>query len=119
MSSRLPMGVATIYNAAVMAMPRSPLSSLSNVNINMRTLMRWLVLSSALVLSACETVPERGVPTPPGEPDRTETAIKAEAAGDYVVAAREYERLAEAARPPQKQQYQLNAAEALIKGGWL
>lgn len=75
-----------------------------------------LVAAVALLLIGCETQPvaptkvERRPPAP-------ETAARAEAAGEYVVAAREYERLAQIAEPPLKQRYLLSAAEALIKGG--
>lgn len=48
-----------------------------------------------------------------------ETAIRAESAGEYVVAAREYALLAAIAPPPQKQDYQLKAADALLKAGQL
>ena len=70
----------------------------------------------ALLLIGCETLPvattrvEQAPPTP-------ETAARAEVTGEYVIAAREYERLAQTAEPPLKQQYLLSAAEALIKGG--
>jgi outer membrane PBP1 activator LpoA protein len=72
------------------------------------------VAALALMLIGCETVTttriEHGPPTP-------EAAARAEVTGEYVIAAREYERLAQEAEPPLKQQYLLSAAEALVKGG--
>lgn len=53
------------------------------------------------------------------EPASVETAERAKNSGEYVVAARQFEQLAETAHPPQKQTYLLNAVESLIKGGWL
>ena len=50
------------------------------------------------------------------EPAAVEAALKAEQAGEYVVAAREYERLARIAPVPQRQHFQLKSVEALIKG---
>jgi len=64
----------------------------------------------AALLHGCETVPVPAVPAP----DRA-AAEQAERRGEYVVAAREYERAARAARAPQKQLLQLRAVEALIK----
>jgi outer membrane PBP1 activator LpoA protein len=72
----------------------------------------WPVLF-VLLLHACETVP----PRPPEPPVSTAAAEQAERRGEYAAAAREYERLAGRVKPPQRQQLQLRAVEALIKGG--
>lgn len=79
----------------------------------------WIAL---FVLSACQTVPSErrasGLPPaatlPPGD---LATAKKAEDAGEYVVAAREYRRLAQTAGAPQRQDYAMKAVEALLKAG--
>ncbi len=73
-----------------------------------------LVLIGLLALPSCQVAP----PTErPGlESAALETALKAEQAGEYVVASREYERLARLAAAPQRQHFQLKAVEALIKG---
>lgn len=66
-----------------------------------------------LLLHGCETVPA------PAEapPVSTAAAEQAERRGEYVLAAREYERLARSAKSPQKQSFQLRGVEALIKAG--
>ncbi len=71
----------------------------------------------AVLLIGCQTKPAAQPTQLPVEPASPETAQRIEGAGEYVIAAREYERLAETAPPPLKQQYLLNAAESLIKGG--
>jgi hypothetical protein len=79
------------------------------------------LLTGVLVLGGCQTTP----PTPPTgarpevEPPTPEAATQAEAAGEYVVAADEYRRLAAAAMPPQRQHFQLKAVEAWLKAGQL
>lgn len=72
----------------------------------------WPALLLAVLLHGCETVPE---PAPAAPPVGTAAAEHAERRGEYVVAAREYERAARGARAPQKQLLQLRAVEALIK----
>lgn len=75
----------------------------------------WTVLLTLLLAScAVPRAPER--PAIEGPPSQ-ETATRAEVTGEYVIAAQEYERLAQTAAPPLKQQYQLTAVESLIKGG--
>jgi outer membrane PBP1 activator LpoA protein len=49
-------------------------------------------------------------------PDAAEAALRAEQAGEYVVAAREFDRLARIAPVPQRQHFQLKSVEVLIKG---
>ncbi len=73
----------------------------------------WPVLF-ILLLHGCETVPPSRPPEPPVS---TAVAEQAERRGEYAVAAREYERLANRAKPPQRQQFQLRGVEALIKAG--
>lgn len=67
------------------------------------------------VLIGCQTTPVRPTDVTGSE----ETAQAAQETGEYVVTARQYERLAENAPAPLKQQYLMNAVEALIKGGQL
>ena len=76
----------------------------------------WLLTAViAAVLAGCET--PRVVTQPKVEPPvSTETAEKAERDGEFLVAASEYQRLAQAAQPPQKQSLLLKSADNLIKG---
>lgn len=87
--------------------------------------LRRVLTSAALIIttamfSACETArvagPGRAEP-PSTQPASVKSAEQAEAAGEYVVAAREYERLAETAATPERQTHLLDAAEALLQGG--
>jgi uncharacterized protein len=73
-----------------------------------------------VLIQGCQTT-RVGVPGPEAAlpPANTETAEKAEHDGEYVLAAREYDRLAQAAAAPQRQNFQLRSAEALVKGGEL
>ena len=72
----------------------------------------WPALFLVLLLHACETLP------PPGEPPASAAvAEQAERGGEYVLAAREYERLANSAKAPHKQNFQLRGVEVLIKSG--
>jgi len=79
----------------------------------------WLRTGMALIaigilLAGCETLPT----TPTGAEAPTPTTAEAAAGrGDYVVAAHEYERLATVSPSPQKQSFQLNAADALLRAG--
>lgn len=66
-----------------------------------------------LLLNGCETVP-RPAETPPVS---TVTAEQAERRGEYVYAAREYDRLAQSVKSPHKQNFQLRGVEALIRAG--
>lgn len=69
----------------------------------------------AAFLIGCQTLP---VPSTvePAEP-APDVAARAETIGEYVIAAREYERLAETSPSPAKEHYLLSAVEALIKAG--
>ncbi len=84
-------------------------------------LLFFALLTGLLMLGGCQTTP----PTPPTgvrpevKPATSEAAAEAEAAGEYVVAADEYRRLAESAAPPQRQHFQLKAVEAWLKAGQL
>ena len=66
-----------------------------------------------MLVIGCQTTPTPTSPTPA----ELATGERDEGTGEHVVAAREYERLAESAPVPLKQQYLLNAVESLIKGG--
>lgn len=66
----------------------------------------------ALLFAGCETVPKPAVP-----PVSAAAAEQAEQQGEFVLAAREYERLARTVKAPHKQHFQLRAVEALIRGG--
>ena len=80
--------------------------------------IRWLVIPiiCAAILAGCETVPVTPTALPPVS---TDTAEKAERDGEYLLAAREYTRLAETAGSPQKQDFELRAVAALLKAGQL
>lgn len=80
--------------------------------------IRWLAIPiiCAALLAGCETVPPTPTTLPPVT---TDTAEKAERDGEYLLAAREYTRLAETAVPPQKQDFELRAVSALLKAGQL
>jgi len=95
-----------------------PVTAPMRLHRNQRAAYQLLVLAvlaaSMLMLVACETIP-----TAPSEAEAP-TAKSAEAAatrGDHVVAAHEYERLAEISPSPQKQSFQFNAADALLRAG--
>ncbi len=89
--------------------------------ISLPRLLLLTLLTGLLMLGGCQTTP----PTPPTgvrpevQPATPEAATQAEAAGEYVVAADEYRRLAETAAPPQRQHFQLKAVEAWLKAGQL
>ncbi|MDH4133363.1 MAG: penicillin-binding protein activator [Gammaproteobacteria bacterium] len=76
-----------------------------------------------LVLSACETaprrIPEAAAPQPEPLPASVRVAEQAEKAGEFVIAAREYESLARQAGSPQREHYTLKTIESLIKAGQL
>jgi hypothetical protein len=80
--------------------------------------IRWLAIPiiCAAILASCETVPVTPTALPPVS---TDTAEKAERDGEYLLAAREYTRLAETAESPQKQDFELRAVAALLKAGQL
>lgn len=88
--------------------------------ISLRRLSTLLLLSGLLALAACETRPplrpEAPQPAPPAAPSLS-TAEMAEQAGEYVVAAREYENLSRQATSPQREHFALKAVESLIKAG--
>jgi uncharacterized protein len=82
------------------------------------TLRRLAALGTLAVLAllhACAPAP--GIrPAPPElAAPSLDAAEQAENAADYVIASREYQRLAERAEPPQRQNYQLKSVAALIK----
>ena len=88
--------------------------------ISRRTRCGLFLLVALFALAACETRPplrpEVAKPEPPAAAT-VKTAELAEQAGEFVLAAREYEALAKLATPPQRQHYALKAVESLIKAG--
>ncbi|UCH52536.1 MAG: penicillin-binding protein activator [Pseudomonadota bacterium] len=78
----------------------------------------WCVIALvATVLAGCETPRVAVQKEPPAI--STETAEKAESDGEFVIAAREYERLAQTTEAPQRQQLQLKSVDNLLKAGQL
>ncbi len=90
-------------------MPRSRIALL-------HALSRAAAATLIALLVACATVPGArvGAETPAATP---EAAARAEEAGDTVVAAELYSRLAAQSKPPAKQDYALKSVEALIGAG--
>ncbi|MDX5150875.1 MAG: penicillin-binding protein activator [Acidiferrobacterales bacterium] len=85
------------------------------MNRSFRILAIFTLLGT-LFLQGCQTAP----PTiKPEQPASVEAAVKAEKAGEYVLAANQYSRLAETAVRPKKEFYQLKSVEALIKAAQL
>src|SRR4030067_1232410 len=80
--------------------------------------IRWLAIPAicAAILGGCETLPPAPTALPPVSPGAAE---QAERDGEYLLAAREYTRLAETAAAPQKQDFELRAVAALLKAGQL
>ncbi len=70
-----------------------------------------LLTIGTLMLAGCETAPRPTGAKPPTEKE----ADKAATSGEFVRAAREFERLAKKAVPPEKQHYQLRAIELYLK----
>lgn len=85
------------------------------MNHSFRFLALPLILG-ALILQGCQTAP---VSIRPDRPASLETASKAEQAGEFVLAANEYSRLAEVAKRPKKEFYLLKSVESLIKAAQL
>jgi uncharacterized protein len=88
--------------------------------ISRHTLCSLFLLAALFSLAACETRPPlRPEAARPGAPvAATVTAAElAEQAGEFVLAAREYEALAKQASPPERQHYALKAVGSLIKAG--
>jgi uncharacterized protein len=90
----------------------SPHAALRKRDLNTRSVRQCLVALLAVTLVGCQTFPQSSA-----EPLSPEAAQRIEGSGEHVIAAREYERLAQTVAPPLKQQYLLNSVEALIKGG--
>lgn len=74
-----------------------------------------LLFGAIVLLAGCETM-QMTAPTQE-VPATIDNADKAAREGQYVVAAREYMRLAGSAQPPQKQNLELRAVEMLLKAG--
>jgi len=87
--------------------------------ISRRTLCGLFLFATLFALTACETRPPLRPDGARPEPTVTtaKTAELAEQAGEFVLAAREYQALASQATPPQSQHYALKAIESLIKAG--
>ncbi len=85
--------------------------------INVHKPLRLTLLAGLLLLTACAGPRPTVQPLPPEaeRPVTVEAAVQAEQAGEYVLAAREYERLAKLTSAPQKQDFELKAIDALIK----
>jgi len=71
-----------------------------------------LLLLLTLILQGCQTAPTS---LPSAQPASLEKATAAENAGEFVLAANEYQRLAESNASPKKELFQLKSVEALIK----
>jgi len=88
--------------------------------ISRRSFSGLFLLVALFALAACETRPplrpEAAKPEPAAAAT-VKTAEQAELAGEFVLAAREYEALAKQATPPQRQHFALKAVESLIKAG--
>jgi outer membrane PBP1 activator LpoA protein len=89
------------------------------VRINALTLIVLAALLAVLSLQSCTVAPQKPAAERAPAPSATaEQAEKAERSGQYVRAAKEYERAAEqAAEETQRQALQLKAAETLVKAG--
>jgi outer membrane PBP1 activator LpoA protein len=86
--------------------------------ISLRRISTLLLLSGLLALAACETRPPLRPEAPPPAPAPSLNAAEmAEQAGEYVVAAREYENLSRDAKSPLREHFALKAVGALIKAG--
>jgi len=80
--------------------------------------LRYYSLLLLALLAACQGLP-RQTPGEQTAPASADTAASAQQRGDYVLAAREYERLAQASPPPARIEYQLKEVDMLLKGGQL
>jgi len=87
----------------------------TTMNRSFRILAIFTLLGT-LFLQGCQTAPTT---IKPEQPASVEAALKAEKAGEFVVAANEYTRLAGSAARPQKEFYQLKSVESLIKAAQL
>jgi len=77
-----------------------------------------MLLSAALGLAACETRPPLRPEAPQPEIEATTTtAESAEKSREFVLAAREYQSLANRATSPQREHFALKSVDALIKAG--
>jgi len=78
-----------------------------------------LAVALAMALSACETRPplRPESASAPEAPPTVSAAEQAERTGEFVVAAREFERLAEKAGSPEREHYSLKSVEMLLRAG--
>lgn len=85
----------------------------------LREAIKTLGLTLSLALASCQaTLPTRTAPAA-SAPPRLEAAQAAAASGQYVIAAREYERLARLASVPERQDLALKSVEMLLKAAQL
>jgi len=85
------------------------------MNRSFRILAIFTLLGT-LFLQGCQTAPTT---IKPEQPASVEAALKAEKAGEFVLASNEYSRLAQSAVRPKKEFYQLKSVESLIKAAQL
>lgn len=85
------------------------------MNRSFRILATFTILGT-LFLQGCQTAPTT---IKPAQPASVEAALKAEKAGEFVLAANEYSRLAETVARPKKEFYQLKSVQSLIKAAQL
>src|SRR5690606_23839673 len=102
-----------------MPSPRDSKRDLSRLPAPARARAGRLRLAAAALAALLLSAWARAAPGAPGALGALAawTEAQREVTGEYVTAAREYERLAAEASPPVRQQYLLSAAESLIKGG--
>lgn len=80
--------------------------------------LRYYSLLLLALLAACQGLP-RQPGSEPTAPASADSAASAQQRGDYVLAAREYGRLAQANQPPARTEYQLKEVDMLLKAGQL
>lgn len=95
--------------------PVSPYSRLPGSG-QLGRIVAGTLLICTLLIQGCQTAP---VTIASEQPATIESARTAEQAGEFVVAANEYGRLAEQETSPKKELYQLKSVEALIKAAQL
>jgi outer membrane PBP1 activator LpoA protein len=79
-------------------------------------ILAGLILAGSLLMQGCQTAP---VSIQPDQPASLEAARKAEEAGEFVVAANQYTRLAETVASPKKEFFRMKSVESLINAAQL